>query len=266
MTTEAVVNSDIEPRPVDAPLPAAPWSVVRLDGARDLFAATSVAETLDRVVALARRTFGADGAGILLAADGGAASTAASGAKARRADALQVDHHQGPGFQAMKGRQPVVSPDLRFDSRWRFWAPHAADLGLRSVLSLVLTDGDPFGAVTLYSQRPSNFASDSLAPGLAFAQHASIAITVAVEREQLLKAADCRGVVGQAQGILMERYHISADQAFTVIRRSSSALNQKLRLIAERIIGARSVTDIDVIARYHLVGATSLGSGFDHDR
>ena len=115
---------------------------------------------------LARRTFGADGAGILLATDGGAASIAASGAQARRADALQVDHHQGPGFHAIKGRQPVVSPELRFDSRWRFWAPQAADLGFRSVLSLALTDGDPFGAVTLYSQRPSNFGTDSLAPGL----------------------------------------------------------------------------------------------------
>ena len=249
MTTEAVVHSDIESGPVDAPRPAAPWSAGLVHGARDPFAPTSVAETLDIVVGLARRTFGADGAGILLAADGGAVSTAASGAQARRADALQVDHHQGPGFHAIKGRQPVVSPELRFDSRWRFWAPHAADLGLRSVLSLALTDGDPFGAVTLYSQRPSFFGTDSLAPGLGFAQQASIAITAAVEREQLLRAADSRGIIGQAQGILMERYHISADQAFAVIRRSSSALNQKLRLIAERIIGGRSLTDIDVIAR-----------------
>ena len=259
MTTDAVVHSDTGYGPVDAPLRAAPWSAGRLDEARDLFAATSVAETLDIVVRLARRTFGADGAGILLAADGGAAATAASGTQARRADALQVDHHQGPGFQAIKGRQPVVSPELRFDSRWRFWAPHAADLGLRSVLSLALTDGDSFGAVTLYSQRPSFFRTETLAPGLAFAQQASIAITVSVEREQLLKVADCRGIVGQAQGILMERYHISSDQAFSVIRRSSSALNQKLRLIAERIIGANNLTDIDVIARYHLAGPTSIG-------
>ena len=85
--------------------------------ARDPLAPTSVAETLDIVVGLARRTFGADGAGILLAADGGAASTAASGAQARRADALQVDHHQGPGFHAINRaaagdltRAPVRQP------------------------------------------------------------------------------------------------------------------------------------------------------------
>ena len=266
MTTEAVVRSDIESDLIEARPPTAPWSAGPVDGARDLFAPTSVAETLDAVVDLARRTFRADGVGILLAADGGAISTAASGAQARRAEALQIDHHQGPGFHAVRSGQPVVSPELRFDSRWRFWAPHAADLGFRSVLSLALTDGDPFGAVTLYSRRPANFGTESLAPGLAFAQQASIAITVAVEREQLLRAADARGIVGQAQGILMERYQIGADQAFVVIRRSSSALNQKLRLIAERIIGDRSLTDIDVIARHHLAGVPSIGRGFDHDR
>jgi GAF domain-containing protein len=139
-------------------------------------------------------------------------------------------------------------------------------LGLRSILSLTLADGDPFGAVTLYSQRRSFFRTDSLAPSLEFAQQASIAITAAVEREQLLRAADSRGIIGQAQGILMERYRISADQAFAMIRHSSSALREKVRLIAERIIGGRSVPDFDLVALPHLAGATRIGSGFDHDR
>ncbi len=260
-----MVHSDIQSGPVDAPLRAAAWPAGPVDGAEDLFAPASVAETLDIVVGLARRTFSADGAGILLAADGGAVSTAASGAQARRADTLQIDHHHGPGYQAIKGRQPVVSPELRFDSRWRFWAPHAADLGFRSVLSLALTDGDPFGAVTLYSRRPSFFRTGSLAPGLGFAQQASIAITVATERERLLEAADSRGIIGQAQGVLMERYHVGPDQAFAVIRRASAALNQRLRSIAERIIGGRSLTDIDVIARYHLASVTSIGRGSGRD-
>ncbi|MDN5804258.1 MAG: GAF and ANTAR domain-containing protein [Microlunatus sp.] len=266
MTTEATVRSDIESGTVHVPRPTGPWSAGLVHWARDPLVPTSVAETLDIVVALARRRSGADGAGILLAADGGAASTVASGAQARRADTLQVDHRQGPGFHAIKGRQPVISAELRFDSRWRFWAPQAADLGLRSVLSLTLADGDPFGAVTLYSRRRSFFRTDSLAASLEFAQQASIAITVAVEREQLLRAADSQGVIGQAQGILMERYRISADQAFAMIRHFSSALNQKLRPIAERIIGGHSLPDVDLVALPHLVGATSIASGFNHDR
>jgi GAF domain-containing protein len=269
VSSETLVHSDIDSGPVDAPIPIAPWPVTHVSGARDPFAATGVAEAVQAVVELARRTFGADGAGILLVADGtdgGTASAATSGFQARQADALQVDHHQGPGFQAIKGRQPVVSPDLRFDGRWRFWAPQAADLGLRSVLSLALVDGEPFGALTLYSRRPSFFHGDSLAPGLGFAHQAAAAITVAVEREQLLRAAESRGVVGQAQGILMERYEISAEQAFAVIKRSAAALDQKLRAIAEHITGDRSLVDLDLLARPHLLGAGGIGGGFDHDR
>jgi hypothetical protein len=266
VSSEILVPYGTESGPVDTSIPVAPWPARRVSGARDPFTATGVAGAVQAVVDLARRTFGAEGAGILLVADGGTASTAASGFQARQADALQVELHQGPGFQAIKGRQPVVSPELRFDARWRFWAPQAADLGLRSVLSLALADGDPFGALTLYSRRPSFFRGDSLAPGLGFAQQASVAITVAVEREQLLRVAESRGIVGQAQGILMERYHISADQAFAVIKRSAAALDQKLRSIAERIIGDRTLADIDLIARPHLLGAVGIGGGFDHDR
>ena len=143
------------------------------------------------------------------------------------------------------GCQPIVSSELRFESRWRFWSPKAADLGFRSVLSLALTDGDPFGAVTLYSRRPSFFGTESVAAQQAFAQQASIAITVAVEREQLGQARDSRGVVGQAQGIVMERYQVTADEAFAVLRRYSSHLNLRLRLVAERLIADRNLPELD---------------------
>jgi hypothetical protein len=266
MTTDAVVHSDIRFGLVDTRRPTAPWPANLVDAADDLFAPMSLTEKLDLVVGLARRVFGADGAGLLLAADGGVASAAASGSQARQADALQIDLHQGPGLHAIKRQQPVVSPELRFDSRWRFWAPQAADLGFRSILSLALTDGDPFGAVTLYSRRPSNFGTASLAPGLGFAQQASSAITAEVEREQLLRAAESRGIVGQAQGILMERYQISADQAFAVIRRSSYAHDQKLRVVAERIIGNRNLPDLDLLAHPQLIATTGIVNGFDHDR
>jgi transcriptional regulator with GAF, ATPase, and Fis domain len=237
MTVAAPVHPDLEPVPDGAAGPAAAYLPHFVGVAPDLFAPTRLAETLDTVVDLARRSFRCDGVGVVLTAPGGGyASTAASAADVKRADVLQVEHHQGPGFDAITEQQPVVSPELRFDSRWRFWAPQAADVGFRSVLSLALAVGDPFGAVTLYSRRPSFFGIESLAPGRGLAQQASIAIAVAVEREQLLRARDAWGIVGQAQGILMERYHITAEQAFAVLRRYSSHLNQKLRVIAERII------------------------------
>jgi hypothetical protein len=197
------------------------------------------------VVNLARRTFGCDGAGVVLTTKGGGfAAAVESGSDAVRADAMQVQYHQGPAFEAIAGRRPVVSPELRFDGRWRFWGPKAADLGFRSAWSLTLGDSAPFGALTLYSRHPSFFRGESLAPGLSFAQQVSVAITVAVEREQLVRARDSRAIVGQAQGILMERYQITAEQAFALLRRYSSHLNQKLRLVAERVVNERSLPEL----------------------
>jgi AmiR/NasT family two-component response regulator len=45
-----------------------------------------------------------------------------------------------------------------------------------------------------------------------------------------------REIIGQAQGILMERERISADQAFDVLRRASQHLNVKLRDVAQDLV------------------------------
>jgi hypothetical protein len=247
MTATASVRPDLESMPPgtagsdSTPLPDI------LGVAPDLFAARTVAGTLHGVVGLARRTFGCDAAGVVLTADhAGVTATAATAEDARRADALQLQHHQGPALDAITEWRPVLSAELRADSRWRFWAPQAADLGFRSVLSMVLADNGPFGALTLYSRHPSFFRTGFLLPGFGFGQQASIAIVVAVEREQLLRARDSREIIGQAQGILMERYQITADQAFAVLRRYSSHRNQKLRLIAERMVNDRVLPELDL--------------------
>jgi hypothetical protein len=245
MTAATEVDREFEPGPADAvDLAAYPSNFLGI--LPGLFIPTSPPKTLKIVGSAARRTFGCDEAGVVLTAIGGrSGTTVASGSDAARADSLQIEHHQGPAFDALTGCQPIVSSELRFESRWRFWSPKAADLGFRSVLSLALTDGGPFGALTLYSRRPSYFGTQSVAAQQAFAQQASIAITVAVEREQLGQARDSRGVVGQAQGIVMERYQVTADEAFAVLRRCSSHLNQRLRLVAERLIADRNLPELD---------------------
>jgi len=146
----------------------------------------------------------------------------------------------------MAGRRPVVSRELRLDGRWRFWGPKAVDLGFRSVWSLNLGDSVPFGALTLYSRRPSFFQGESPGPDLSFARQVSVAITVAVEREQLVRARDSREVVGRATGILMERYGATAEEAIGMLRRYSSHSNQKLRLIAERVVSDRTFLELIV--------------------
>jgi GAF domain-containing protein len=213
--------------------------------AHDMFSHAMLAGTVERILALGEQMFGCDTAGFMLSSgDQPIIPFAAAHRDAARADMLQVDLRQGPGWQAIACRQPVMVTELRFDSRWRFWAPLAADLGFRSVLSLSLTDGDTSGALNLYSRRPSGFASADLSLAQTFAEHASIAVAIAAEREQLLRAVQSRAILGQAQGLLMERHHITADQALTALRRYSSHTGQQLQLVARRVINGRSFSQL----------------------
>jgi AmiR/NasT family two-component response regulator len=46
-----------------------------------------------------------------------------------------------------------------------------------------------------------------------------------------------------AQGILMERFAIDADEAFAVLRRYSQDGNVKLHAVAERVVASRRVPE-----------------------
>lgn len=214
--------------------------------AREMFSRTTLNDTLDTVLGLARQTFSCDSVAILLGTDGGAvAPVAASDSAAESVDALQMDSRQGPGQDAMTRRQPVIATDLRAEGRWRVWAPRAVDLGFQSVLSLSLLDGDTFGALNLYSRSTGCFGPQHLALAQSFAQHAAIATAVASERQQLLQAINSRGLIGQAQGMLMQRHKISAEQAFTVLRRYASHLDRRVQSVAEDVIRGRALPELD---------------------
>jgi AmiR/NasT family two-component response regulator len=52
-------------------------------------------------------------------------------------------------------------------------------------------------------------------------------------------------VIGQAEGILMERFKISADQAFAVLRRVSQDRNLKLNKVAEEVVSTRKTPGME---------------------
>ena len=52
----------------------------------------------------------------------------------------------------------------------------------------------------------------------------------------LTKAVESRDLIGQAKGILMERYKISADDAFGLLRQASMSHQLKLTAVADQLV------------------------------
>lgn len=65
--------------------------------------------------------------------------------------------------------------------------------------------GDDLGALNLYSYRADAFDDESEHVRLMFASHAAIAFASIRRQTQLTEAAASRLVIGQAQGMLIER-------------------------------------------------------------
>jgi hypothetical protein len=64
-----------------------------------------------------------------------------------------------------------------------------------------------------------------------------------MERD-LWRAIDGRNLIGQAQGILMERYQLTAEQAFALLRRYSQAQNVKLAILALQLVESGMLADL----------------------
>ena len=163
-------------------------------------------------------------------------SRAASSDLPRRVDALQSETGQGPCLDASYEKRIVSVPDLSTDERWPDFSRAAFELGARSMLSFQLfVDGEHLGALNLFGNDAGAFDAESERIGALVAAHAAVAVAGSQQVSQLTQALDTRDLIGQAKGILMERFKITPQQAFLLLSRASSELNIKLRDVAEQL-------------------------------
>jgi AmiR/NasT family two-component response regulator len=88
----------------------------------------------------------------------------------------------------------------------------------------------------LYSTESETVDEDAVQLAELFASHAAIALDRASHEHHLNDALASRKVIGQAIGIVMERYQINEDRAFHSLVRASSASNMKLRTVAQEVV------------------------------
>lgn len=165
------------------------------------------------------------------------------------ADRLQYCLREGPSLDAIRAERTVFSPGIEHDARWPTWGPRAAEeTGAQSVLAFQLfTHGDTLGALTLYSHSRDAFDDDACEEGMAIAAHVAIAIASAQQIHQLSSGLDTRTVIGQATGLLMERFDLDATRAFSVLARLSSQQNTKLRTVASEVVANRQARDLNFV-------------------
>lgn len=213
--------------------------------ARALSTEEGVQDTLDKSVALALVMIeGCDEAGVSIVRRRKQISTvAATSDLVERGDKLQYELQEGPCLDSIWDRETVLSSDLLKEARWPSWGPRVVEeLGVRSMLSFRLfTTEETLGALNLYSKRPGAFTEEDEIEGLALAAHVSIALAAAREIEGLTTAVANRTIIGQAQGILMERFDIDASGAFAVLRRVSQDGNIRLYNVADDLVRTRKV-------------------------
>jgi GAF domain-containing protein len=219
------------------------------DIARILLAPGSVSETLNLIVTMSVASIdGCDEAGLSELTPVGVTSVPTSPLVADL-DQLQTSLGEGPCLDVLAGRDSVYVDDLSDSPTWPRFGPPAAQAGVRSALAYRLFAGsETLGGLVMYARLPGAFNATDRAQGLIFATHASMALTVAQSQasergrtSNLQTALLSREIIGQAQGILMERERITADQAFDLLRRSSQHLNLKLRDVAQELVDTGTV-------------------------
>jgi GAF domain-containing protein len=207
-----------------------------------VIALRKVDDVLADVTATAKELIpGVDAAGVLLVGKASSFETLAPTDDLMfKLDELQMRYGEGPCVEAALDEIVVRTDDFRNEPRFPNYAPEVVKLGVLSALSFKLYTADrTAGALNLFGYEPRLWDSEAESIGMILAAHAAAAILASREGEQLQSALSTRDRIGQAKGIIMERFKIDDVRAFAMLRQLSQDTNIKLIDVAQRVIDTR---------------------------
>ena len=202
-------------------------------------------QTLSEIVAAAVETVpGATAGGISVTEDGIVDSRNPTSRGISELDRLQGELHEGPCMTALDATAEedgvVIAEDLggADAQRWPRFAPAAVAAGFRSMLSIQLTTNGPMrAALNLYAAESGVFDPEArLLAGL-FGVQAAMLLHGSEQAAHLGRAVNSRDIIGQAKGILMERFGVDETEAFQMLVESSQSTNLKLVDVARWLVG-----------------------------
>jgi GAF domain-containing protein len=211
--------------------------------ALSMYQETTISDTVERVLEFARSAVDCSHAAVVFVhAKQRIETVASTDSLVAGLAAKQTELHEGPDISIIRDRNSVIVDDTHQESRWPGWAAAAAEAGVRSMVGVRLyTSERTIGSLNLYDARPHQFSEADRQVAHVLARHAAVALWQVQESDHLWRAIDARKLIGQAQGILMERHDVDDERAFAVLRRYSQENNMKLRDVARMVVETRQL-------------------------
>lgn len=209
--------------------------------ARDINTRQSLPDVLQRLVETAQNALpGVDHVGISIThRDGRVETLAATDPLVLALDELQYELNEGPCLSAIREHDIVVVNLAEQDPRWPRFMERATELGLRSQMGLRLfSEDETLGGLNLYSTQSDTIDPDVVSVAMMFASHIALALGKARLEGNLSAGLQSRQLIGQATGIVMERYGLDQDRAFQYLTRVSQNSNIKLRDVAAELVAS----------------------------
>jgi GAF domain-containing protein len=187
---------------------------------------------------------GTTAAAVTIAAGGQTHTFAASDARIDELHVMQFDSGHGPVVETLRHNETRHVRDTSAEERWQVFCRAARQAGFCSVITMPLhTGNEPAGAVALYADRAGAFSGAAHDIALLFAAQGGTAVHNAEMygacrhmADNLQVALEARAVIEQAKGVLHAKLAISTDEAFELLRWFSQNTNQKVRVLAGRLV------------------------------
>ena len=182
-----------------------------------------------------------DHASLMLKKRGTTYTAAATDDIALRVDQLEQEVGEGPCVDAIEDKAAHYDADLTDGSPWPALTQRIlAETPVRGMAGFrIVLEGAKVGALNVFSDTAGALDEDSMDQAALLTAFASVALT-AVERGE--EATTLRGglesnrEIGKAIGLLMALHDISDDEAFSMLSKVSQDMNQKLAVVARRVV------------------------------
>lgn len=197
------------------------------------------------VIGAVRSVPPAQHAGITIASRNEVRTASSTGRYPVLLDESQQRHLEGPCVSAAWYHHIVLIDDMALETRWPAYRRDAIERSpIRSVVSFELFTEPPHtGALNLYAEQPGVFDEEAIELGMIYATHTALAWSLVRREGQFRSALATRDIIGQAKGIIMERFRVDAVQAFELLKRLSQTSNVPLVVVAEKLIESEQAGD-----------------------